>query len=243
MVDIIGHLTKLRFGDLEQSKSKDVKEVNIQLRKGSHLSVKWYAPTLIYIWKFSYVKNNIASAGLYLITSVLAVVIHCKSIFLDLIFHWVLFQYAGGIYSRLEAQFRSASQGSGRHSSSEKAHRYCEHCTVLKWCGSYTVPFQHSATYTVPLKIALFLSPRLVSKEQSYASGNQDQHKSSSSWTGEENKTLSKVQSRRALQNPHPTSLLLLPFSSRTAPRPTVALSGSGTLLDPGPQPAWSAVA
>ncbi|XP_012675372.2 uncharacterized protein KIAA1841 isoform X2 [Clupea harengus] len=57
MVDIIGHLTKLRFGDLEQSKSKDVKE------------------------------------------------------------------YAGGIYSRLEAQFRSASQGSGRHSSSEKAHR------------------------------------------------------------------------------------------------------------------------
>ncbi|XP_041922473.1 uncharacterized protein KIAA1841 [Alosa sapidissima] len=57
MVEIIGHLTKLRFGDVEQNKSKDVKE------------------------------------------------------------------YAGGIYSKLEAQFRSASQGSGRHSSSEKTHR------------------------------------------------------------------------------------------------------------------------
>ncbi|KAL2083175.1 hypothetical protein ACEWY4_020948 [Coilia grayii] len=59
MVEIIGHLTKLRFGDMEHNRSKDAKE----------------------------------------------------------------YQYAGGIYSRLEAQFRSASQGSGRHSSSEKTLR------------------------------------------------------------------------------------------------------------------------
>lgn len=57
MVEIIGHLTKLRFGDLEQGKSRDGKE------------------------------------------------------------------FAGGIYSRLEAQFRGVPQSSGRHSSSEKTPR------------------------------------------------------------------------------------------------------------------------
>ena len=29
MVEIIGHLTKMRFGDQEQSKSKDTKEVSV----------------------------------------------------------------------------------------------------------------------------------------------------------------------------------------------------------------------
>lgn len=57
MVEIIGHLTKMRFGDQEQSKFKDTKE------------------------------------------------------------------HAGGIYSRLEAQFRSSSQAGGRQSGSEKSHR------------------------------------------------------------------------------------------------------------------------
>uniref|UniRef100_A0AAY4DPJ2 SANT and BTB domain-containing protein n=1 Tax=Denticeps clupeoides TaxID=299321 RepID=A0AAY4DPJ2_9TELE len=58
MVEIIGHLTKLRFGDVEQHRLKDVKE------------------------------------------------------------------YAGGIYSRLEAQFKTTAQGGGRHSTSDKALRY-----------------------------------------------------------------------------------------------------------------------
>ncbi|KAJ8402676.1 hypothetical protein AAFF_G00363480 [Aldrovandia affinis] len=57
MIEIIGHLTKMRFGDLEQSRTKDTKE-----------------PT-------------------------------------------------GGIYARLEAQFRASSQNSSRQSSSEKTSR------------------------------------------------------------------------------------------------------------------------
>ncbi|XP_049319916.1 SANT and BTB domain regulator of class switch recombination isoform X2 [Astyanax mexicanus] len=57
MVEIIGHLTKMRFGDLEQNKFKDTKEL------------------------------------------------------------------AGGIYSRLEAQFKSSTQPSGRQSSSDKTLR------------------------------------------------------------------------------------------------------------------------
>ncbi|XP_076834323.1 SANT and BTB domain regulator of class switch recombination isoform X2 [Brachyhypopomus gauderio] len=68
MVDIIDHLTKMRFGDLEQSKSKDTKEV-----EKSHL--------------------------------------HCCVCL------------AGGIYSRLEAQFKSCTQSSSKHSSSDKTLR------------------------------------------------------------------------------------------------------------------------
>ncbi|KAK1793697.1 hypothetical protein P4O66_011464 [Electrophorus voltai] len=61
MVEIIDHLTKMRFGDLEQIKSKDTKEL------------------------------------------------------------------AGGIYSRLEAQFKSCTQSSGKHNSSDKTLRYDAH--------------------------------------------------------------------------------------------------------------------
>ncbi|XP_035389027.1 uncharacterized protein KIAA1841 homolog isoform X2 [Electrophorus electricus] len=57
MVEVIDHLTKMRFGDLEQIKSKDTKEL------------------------------------------------------------------AGGIYSRLEAQFKSCTQSSGKHNSSDKTLR------------------------------------------------------------------------------------------------------------------------
>uniref|UniRef100_W5K0H6 SANT and BTB domain regulator of CSR n=1 Tax=Astyanax mexicanus TaxID=7994 RepID=W5K0H6_ASTMX len=70
MVEIIGHLTKMRFGDLEQNKFKDTKEL------------------------------------------------------------------AGGIYSRLEAQFKSSTQPSGRQSSSDKTLRYGIHTQVHIHCSN-----------------------------------------------------------------------------------------------------------
>uniref|UniRef100_A0A671QIV3 SANT and BTB domain-containing protein n=1 Tax=Sinocyclocheilus anshuiensis TaxID=1608454 RepID=A0A671QIV3_9TELE len=48
-----------------------------------------------------------------------------SSILHPCVFVW--FQPAGGLYSRLEAQFKASSQSSGRHSSSEKTLRYHSH--------------------------------------------------------------------------------------------------------------------
>uniref|UniRef100_A0A8C0YA19 SANT and BTB domain regulator of CSR n=1 Tax=Cyprinus carpio carpio TaxID=630221 RepID=A0A8C0YA19_CYPCA len=72
MEEIIANLTKMRFGDQEQTKFKDIKEV-----------------------------QNIP---------------------------------AGGLYSRLEAQFKASSQSNGRHSSSEKTLRYHSHLEHRRHC-------------------------------------------------------------------------------------------------------------
>lgn len=92
MIEIISHLTKMRFGEEEHNKAKDTKEVSSGgLCKGAGTRC-WLA---------------------------------CDC----------LFQPAGGIYSRLEAQFKSQTK------SSDKIPRYSLHhsckmsCLILLFCN------------------------------------------------------------------------------------------------------------
>uniref|UniRef100_A0A8C0YA46 SANT and BTB domain regulator of CSR n=1 Tax=Cyprinus carpio carpio TaxID=630221 RepID=A0A8C0YA46_CYPCA len=120
MEEIIANLTKMRFGDQEQTKFKDIKEVqNIvtlfakPAKAPLSFCTCFHMHVLIYCCFITIFYSS--SPKLY-----------------SCVFVW--FQPAGGLYSRLEAQFKASSQSNGRHSSSEKTLRYHSHLEHRRHC-------------------------------------------------------------------------------------------------------------
>lgn len=120
MEEIIANLTKMRFGDQEQTKFKDIKEVqNIitlfakPTKAPLSFCTCFHMHVLIYCCFITIFYSS--SPKLY-----------------SCVFVW--FQPAGGLYSRLEAQFKASSQSNGRHSSSEKTLRYHSHLEHRRHC-------------------------------------------------------------------------------------------------------------